>query len=124
MERAQQEKENIRKGFFAKSGTDRMVNVSDVLRNPFVFKGQVVNVWVQFSRMTAENEAEFNDPHPGVNSPAMIARNVPSSRFTSPVNTVVAIRVIGLKDRSIDAEFVDAYTCRSAPCQEFVQPGE
>ena len=116
-EKIANEKRERKTKFLSGASVGEIVDVEQLQRNPFPFKGQTVGVYVAFGRMTSETTAIFTQPGNGV--PAITANKVPPTLFRNNVLVILALRVNGLKDGLVEGDLVGQYFCQQQGCQDF-----
>lgn len=104
--------------FVARFGVKSFQTSSDIVANPFLFKGRVVGIHTEFVRMLSENEALFSDN--------VIVSGVPSARFRGKEEVVLAVRVRGTmmyeQTSTPDLQYVGDHACAQLGCFDFYRP--
>lgn len=116
-ERQKQAQIESRTNAFVKANrVQHFVTLDQLKANPFVFKGQVVAVVVNFRQMVSPSQAMF---HSSLN--ILNVSGVPTGRFTRGGSLVLlAIRVLGSRDGLFpDGAYVGSAFCEEMYCREY-----
>ena len=113
-----QAKQERRSTFFQKIDNKQLVDIEELQRNPFPYKGKSVAVFAAFGRMVSEGSAVFT--FTGASPvPALIINGVPPTMFRDNSIIILALKVVGLKDGMVEGSYVDTYWCQKQNCVDF-----
>lgn len=112
--------------FARKNGVQELVKASDLFRNPFLYQGKTVAVWVAFERMMTANSAIFVH-----GDRIFVVSNIPTGTYKSERenNDVLAAIVVGMTEvkgmppfgaptQVPNLRFVDVYFCDVRDCSD------
>ena len=103
--------------FASKYGVHGLTSIDPVRVNPFIYEGKTVAIHTFFRRMVSRDAAEFGS----MMSPSFTVSGVSPNQFTSADRpTILAIKVMGMKDQVPDLKFLGVHFCEDNACSDML----